>query len=73
MERRADPSTQLEIDQAILDYLLYSATRALIRDYRVVKHKNGHKPNHMSSAGTMLQMVDCMLSCFLCIFDLQLT
>ena len=68
MERRADPSTQLEVDQAILDYLLYSAIQALIRDYRGIKYKNGHQHKHGPSVDTMLQMVDCMLSFLPCVF-----
>ena len=68
MERRADPPTQLEVDQAILDYLLYSAIQALIRNYREIKYKNGHNHKHGLSVGTMLQMVDCMLSSLPCIF-----
>lgn len=73
MERRADPSTQLEVDQAILDYLLYNAIQALIRDYRETTHKKGRKHKHGASVGTMLHMVDCMLPYFSCIFGLQLT
>ena len=65
MERCADPSTQLEVDQAILDYLMYSAIQILVRDYREIKHKNGHNHKQGASVGTMLQMVDCMLPVFL--------
>ena len=33
MARLADASTQLDVDEAILDYLLYSATKCLVEDH----------------------------------------
>lgn len=59
MERRANPSTQLEIDQAILDYLVYSAIKAFIYDYRTTRRESS---GHVSLADTILQLVDCTLT-----------
>ena len=65
MERRADPSTQLEIDQAILDYLVYSTIKALIRDYKATRHNDGGQVNGSTCVGTMLELVDCRSLCSL--------
>ena len=59
MERHADPSIQLDVDQSILDYLLYNAIRAFIRDYRAGNRKDEAHDRHESCAGTMVQLVAC--------------
>lgn len=61
MEKRADPSSQLEVDHAILDYLLYSATKALIHDFRKGRSEKCDRNKHEDCADTLLQLVDCML------------
>lgn len=61
MEKRANPSSQLEVDHAILDYLLYSATKVLIHDFRKGSSEKGDRNKHEDCADTLLQLVDCML------------
>ena len=74
MERRASPTTQLEIDEAILDYLLYTAIRALLEDARSRRKAEVRKlgdriPRKRRRLETKphiqpdlaLQMVDCRL------------
>lgn len=58
MERRCgDPALQLDIDELILDYLIYSATKEIINDYgrrgELLKDVNTG-----SKADTLLQLVD---------------
>ena len=36
-ERRADPATQLMVDEMILDYLLYMAAKAILQDRETQK------------------------------------
>ena len=59
-ERRADPAGQLEIDEGILDYLAYKATKVLLRDI----HKSNDPwdvATKKSKADLHLNMVDCKL------------
>ncbi|KAL8785375.1 MAG: hypothetical protein Q9195_008669 [Heterodermia aff. obscurata] len=49
MERRADPSVQLDVDQSILDYLLYNAIRAFICDFRAGNRDDRAHDRHESS------------------------
>ena len=53
-ERQADAVTQLEIDSYILDYLAFSAIRALLDDCQTPYPANG-----ASKADIPLQLVDC--------------
>ena len=57
-EKCADPATQLEIDEAILDYLLHTAISAVLEDYRIRRSCEDASvcPDR---AGLPLQMVDC--------------
>ncbi len=60
MDKAASKSTQLDIDQAILDYLLYTTIKALLSGYKLVR-------SHADDGSTMqdgksllhLQMVEC--------------
>ena len=72
MERRADPSIQLEIDEAILDYLLYMAVTVLLGDAKskskakvrklddsaLCKQRRPAAQTHIEP-DVSLQMVDC--------------
>ncbi|KAG7008988.1 hypothetical protein G7Y79_00003g008560 [Physcia stellaris] len=64
MEKRANPSSQLEVDHAILDYLLYSATKVLIHDFRKGSSEKGDRNKHEDCADTLLQLVDSFLLFF---------
>ena len=57
MERCANPSTQLDINHAILDYLLYTAIKALLENCRATKRKNDGPVKQ--GASLYLQMVEC--------------
>lgn len=59
MERCADPLTQLQIDEAILDYLLYTAIRALLRNLQSAIL--GLRSNDLDDIEFQLQLVDCEL------------
>lgn len=52
MDRKADPQTQLMIDEAILDYLVYTAIKALLE----VPEASASAEH---SAQIPLQMVGC--------------
>lgn len=58
MERCADPNTQLEIDEAILDYLIYTGIKALLQKSKsvILNNNNGEPHNEVELS---LQMVDC--------------
>ncbi|KAL8798517.1 MAG: hypothetical protein Q9182_006606 [Xanthomendoza sp. 2 TL-2023] len=49
MDRKADRQTQLMIDEAILDYLLYTAINSLLRplDHNSVQKSHAHLPLHL--------------------------
>lgn len=52
MERTADPQTQLITDEAILDYLIYVAIKALLSSSEIIMSSE-------HSAYLPLQMVGC--------------
>ncbi len=58
MERKsADPALHLEIDELILDYLVFTATKEIINDYE----RRGElfdELKRMSKADMLLQLVD---------------
>ena len=56
-ERCADPSTQEDIDQAILDYLIYAAIVALLKDQAARGNRHGSQQD--SNVVHLLEMVDC--------------
>ncbi len=59
-EKRADATTQLGVDEAILDYLAYKATKAVLRDFRksrCASVQETAKPR----CGLQLDLVDCEL------------
>lgn len=60
MEKFANESTQLDIDQAILDYLLYTAIKALLNDYKLAR-SHGEDGSIKQDAKSLLclQMVEC--------------
>lgn len=62
MERCADPLTQLQIDEAILDYLLYTAIRALLRNLQSAIL--GLRSNDLDDIEFQLQLVDSFLVIF---------
>lgn len=59
MEKAASKSTQLDIDQAILDYLLYTAIKALLNDYKLARSR-GDEGSVKQDAESLLclQMVE---------------
>jgi len=63
MEKRADPENQLEVDEAILDYLLYTAIRALLDDRRNPVG-SGTGSEKTPRADSHLQMVAAFLVLF---------
>lgn len=62
MERCADPLTQLQIDEAILDYLLYTAIQALLRNLQSAIL--GLRSKNFDDIELQLQLVDCELHKF---------
>ena len=59
MERCADPLLQLEIDEWILDYLIFSAIKALLEDYKGTKDAPADPSDKQERASVCLQLVDC--------------
>ena len=60
MGKRAELFTQLQIDEAILDYLLYTATKALLDKGKSAQFdENTSAPQ--DAAELTMQMVNCML------------
>lgn len=57
-EREADQSTRLEIDEAILDYLLFTAINALVEESRMRQNELERSQKH-GIADLPLQLVDC--------------
>ena len=57
IEKKMDAATQLEIDEVILDYLMYSAIVALLRDYRALQSTQD-ATKARCSADSHLQMVN---------------
>lgn len=64
MERSADPSLQLEIDEWILDYLIFSTTKSLLEDYRGLDGVPHNASNKSERASVCLQLVDSFLTTF---------
>ncbi len=59
MERTADPLLQLEIDEWILDYLIFSAIKAFLEDYEAFKAESGgHASDKQERSTVCLQLVD---------------
>ena len=63
MERSADPLLQLEIDEWILDYLIFSAIKALLEDYKSSKGGFDDAFDNQERASVCLQLVDCKQFC----------
>lgn len=59
MERFADPFLQLEIDEWILDYLTFSATKALLEEYKGSKDGLGNTAERQEQSSVLIQLVDC--------------
>lgn len=60
MEKAANKSTQLDIDQAILDYLLYTTIKALLNDYKLARsHGDDGSIKQDAKSLLFLQMVEC--------------
>ena len=59
MERSADPSLHLEIDEWILDYVIFSAIEALLEAYKGSKAGLGDEFEKRERANMCLQLVDC--------------
>ena len=59
MERLADHLLQTEIDDWILDYLVFSAIKALLEAYKASKGGLGDTSEKHESASICLQLVDC--------------
>lgn len=60
MEKCADPLTQLQIDEAILDYLLYTAIKAILGHLQSAILGLESKDN--DKIDFPLQLVDCEIS-----------
>ncbi|KAL8849467.1 MAG: hypothetical protein Q9221_005549 [Calogaya cf. arnoldii] len=60
MDRKADPETQLDVDEAILDYLIYSAILSLLKLLDVIDIS----PRKEQTAHLLVQMVDSFLPVF---------
>ena len=58
-ERSADPLLQLEIDEWILDYLIFSATKALLDAYKASKDGLRDASDLCERASVCIQLVDC--------------
>lgn len=54
MDRKADPETQLEVDEAILDYLIYTAIKSLLKLIDTIDIS----PRKQHNAHLLAQMVD---------------
>ena len=63
MQRSADPILQVEIDEWILDYLIFSAIKALLEDYKGLKDEPGDVSNRRGRSSLCLQLVDCKHWC----------
>ena len=59
MERSADSLLQLEIDEWILDYLIFSATKALLEAFVGSSAGQGDASDKCERASVCLQLVDC--------------
>ena len=59
MERFADPLLQLEVDEWILDYLIFSAVKVLLEDYKGSKRGPGDASGKSERSSMCLQLVDC--------------
>ncbi|KAL8673345.1 MAG: hypothetical protein Q9168_002224 [Polycauliona sp. 1 TL-2023] len=60
MDRKAHSETQLEVDEAILDYLIYTAIISLLK----VLDTGDNGPRKGQSARSLVQMVDAFLPTF---------
>ena len=58
MERCANPKSQLEIDEWILDYLVFMAIKYVLEDYKS-SESPGENANARGKACLPLQLVDC--------------
>ena len=58
--RQADATTQLEVDEVILDYLAYKATKAVLREYQSSKDERA-QDSRRSLCALHLDLVDCEL------------
>jgi len=60
MEKSASKSTQLDIDQAILDYLLHTTIKALLNDYKFARSQGDDGlVKQEANSSLYLQMVEC--------------
>ena len=59
VDKSADPILQLEIDEWILDYLMFSAITALLEDYKGLKGGSQDASDKQERASLCLQLVDC--------------
>ena len=57
MERCADPALRLEIDECILDYLVYMALKGVLKDYKRAQ-SGARNAKSQGDAGLTLHMVN---------------
>lgn len=57
MERRADPALRLEIDEFILDYLVYMALKGILKDHKRAQ-SGARNARLQGEAGLKLHMVN---------------
>lgn len=58
--RRADATTQLQIDESVLEYLAYKATKAVLREFQVFEEASSRGTKKQQRASS-LDLVDCEL------------
>lgn len=59
MERSADPSLQSDIDEWILDYLVFSGVKAVLEEFKGSKGGPGDAYNQQDRSRVCIQLVDC--------------
>ena len=58
MERCASASTQTDVDESILDYLTYTAIKALLADWGA-RREDGGSTQQTANSSLHLQTVEC--------------
>lgn len=60
MDKCADQTVQIEVDESILDYLAFTAVKALLEDYKNSGNDHiGPYADASNKASVPLQLLDC--------------